>query len=196
MMQAIGKITFAGLLAALVLAAPLRAAADDNLPTVPGTNAPVAGVTTNAPAAKAKAKAKPAKTKAKPAAKKTVTAKAGNLKGKLAAIDQVAKSITLEGTNALVYYVSSTTRIQKGPKNDEKPATLNDGSVGDSVTGAWTKSEDGKMILKTLNFNPAGTAKKPGKKAAAKASAKASAAEKLPATAPAPADTNAPPAKL
>ena len=79
--------------------------------------------------------------------------------GKLAAVDKVAKTIKLGEST---YQVTSTTKITK----DGKPATLEDGVVGEPVTGFAKPTEDGKMAAVTVNFGIKAPAKSGDKKTA------------------------------
>ena len=93
-----------------------------------------------------------------PAAEKKVakTKKSATLPihGKLKAVDKTAKTVSL-GEQTL--QITSETKISKG----DKPATLDDGVVGEEISGAYRKGEDGKLTATKLRFgaNPA----KPGK---------------------------------
>jgi hypothetical protein len=74
--------------------------------------------------------------------------------GKLKAVDNTAKTISV---GKLVLQVSSETKILK----DEKPATLADGIVDEQVSGAYMKSDDGKLIATKVTFGKkAGTKEK------------------------------------
>ena len=46
------------------------------------------------------------------------------------------------------FVVTSDTKFFKGGK----PATLGDGVVGQKVTGSYVKSDDGKLVAKTIYF--------------------------------------------
>ena len=85
--------------------------------------------------------------------------KKGNppLRGKVAAIDKAAKTIKVGETTV---NVTSETRIEK----DGKPATLDDGKVGEDVMIAYTKTEDGKNSARRIWFGqrPEGEGKKKG----------------------------------
>jgi len=97
---------------------------------------------------------------------KTATSKKGQerpaqksahpFRGKLAAVDKAAKTITIGKS---VYHITSETKINKGGK----PATLEEGVVGEEATGYAKPMEGGKMYASTLNFGP-----KPEGKAASK----------------------------
>jgi hypothetical protein len=65
--------------------------------------------------------------------------------GKLAAIDKNAKTITVGKS---VYQITSETKIKKS----EKPALLEDGMVGEPVSGYAKPGENGKMVASTLYF--------------------------------------------
>ena len=73
--------------------------------------------------------------------------------GKLGTVDKVAKvakTITLDEKTkpGRTFEVNSETRIMK----DGKPATLDDGVVGERVRGSYTKSADGKLEAHTISF--------------------------------------------
>jgi len=72
-------------------------------------------------------------------------------RGKLAAIDNTEKTITV-GKETL--QITSETRISKAGK----PATLEDGAVGDEVAGAYKKDAQGKLNALSLRFGPRFTA--------------------------------------
>ena len=90
-----------------------------------------------------------AQTTNQPAAeKKAVVAKkksAHPFRGKLAEVDKVAKTIKLGKST---YQITSETKITK----DGKPATLEDGVVGEPVTGYAKPADDGKMAATTVRF--------------------------------------------
>ncbi len=102
---------------------------------------------------------KPAASKA-PAAEKTDTAakKAHPFRGKLAAVDKVAKTISLGKST---YYITSETKFKKA----DKPATLDDGVVGEDVSGYAKPGDGGRMVAATVNFGPKTDAKTATKKA-------------------------------
>ena len=80
--------------------------------------------------------------------------------GKLAAIDKSAKTITVGKS---VYQITSETKIKKS----EKPAVLEDGVIGEPVSGYAKPGENGKMVASTLHFGAraeSATAKKSEKK--------------------------------
>jgi hypothetical protein len=66
--------------------------------------------------------------------------------GKLAAVDTTAKTFKVGETT---YEVVSTTKIFKAGK----PATLEDGVVGEEVSG-FAKDQDGKLVAATVRFGP------------------------------------------
>ena len=98
------------------------------------------GSSTNAPASSGQTPAKPNKH--------------GNLPfhGNLKAVDTKAMTLTV-GTNTL--QVTSDTLITR----DGKSATLADGVVGDPVSGAYKKTNDGKLNATSIHF---GAKKKEG----------------------------------
>jgi hypothetical protein len=67
--------------------------------------------------------------------------------GKLKAVDNTAKTISV-GEQTI--QITSETKISKG----DKPATLEDGVVGEEVSGAYKKGEDGKLTATKLRFGP------------------------------------------
>ena len=71
--------------------------------------------------------------------------------GNIAAIDKVAKTITMRGEKHRVFYVTPQTKINK----DKSPATLNALAVGDYVGGYAREKADGKLELVTLNIGEA-----------------------------------------
>jgi hypothetical protein len=68
-------------------------------------------------------------------------------RGYLMAIDTQAKTISL--TNETIQITSETTIMKAG-----KPATLEDGVVGDEVAGSYHKDADGKLNATFLRFAP------------------------------------------
>jgi hypothetical protein len=98
----------------------------------------------------------------KPAAESKATAKAEKkpsahpFRGKLAALDQAAKTITVGKST---YQITSETRIKKAGK----PATLADGVVGEDASGYVKPAEGGKLVATSVNFGPR-PEKSPGKK--------------------------------
>jgi hypothetical protein len=97
--------------------------------------------------------AQPATDKAAPERKSTSSAdaekkpKAGPFHGKLVAVDKVAKTITV---GKRTFQITSETKIKKAGK----PATLDDGVVGEEASGYIKPTEDGKLIATTVNFGP------------------------------------------
>jgi hypothetical protein len=122
MLKSILKIGALSLLAAAMAAAPTQLLAQS----------------TNKPAADKKA------TTAKPDA---TTKKKGAhpFHGKLAVVDKVAKAIKVGEST---YQVTSATKITKGGK----AATLEEGVVGEPVSGYVKPTDDGKMAATSLNF--------------------------------------------
>jgi hypothetical protein len=92
---------------------------------------------------------KPAATKSESSTKKKG---AHPFRGKLAAVDKTAKTITVGKS---VYQITSETKITK----DGKPALLEDGVVGDPVTGFSKPADDGKMVATTVKFGGKGDTK-------------------------------------
>jgi len=105
---------------------------------IAGTPAQLLAQSTN----KAAAAKKPSAAKTEAASKKQ---SAHPFHGKLAAVDKTAKTIKVGQS---VYLVTSGTKITK----DGKPATLEDGVLGEPVSGYVKPTEDGKMAATTLRF--------------------------------------------
>ncbi len=91
---------------------------------------------------KAAGEKKPAAAKKESAGKKK---SAHPFRGKLAEVDKTAKTIKVGQS---IYQVTSETKITK----DGKPATLEDGVVGEPVSGYAKPTEDGKMAAATVRF--------------------------------------------
>jgi len=72
---------------------------------------------------------------------------AGPFHGKLLALDKVKKTIMV---GKRTFQITSETKIKKGGK----PATLEDGIVGDPVSGYVKPAEGGKWIAVSMNFGP------------------------------------------
>lgn len=72
---------------------------------------------------------------------------AGPFHGKLLAMDQIAKTITV---GKRTFQITSDTRIKKGGK----PATFADGVVGEPVSGYVKPAQEGKWIAVSVNFGP------------------------------------------
>ncbi len=75
------------------------------------------------------------------------SAKAGPFHGKLVSIDKTAKTITV---GKRTFQITSETKIKKSGK----PATLEDGVVGETVSGYIKPGADGKLNATTVNFGP------------------------------------------
>jgi len=101
----------------------------------------------------------------KPAAKKAQTDEkeksehksAHPFHGKLAAVDQAAKTITIGNS---VYQITSETKITKAGK----PAVLADGVVGEEASGYAKPLDGGKMYAASLTFGPKTEGKTASKK--------------------------------
>jgi hypothetical protein len=72
---------------------------------------------------------------------------AGPFRGNLAALDKSAKSISV---GKRTFYITSETRILKAGK----PATLEDGVVGEEVSGGFKTGENGKLVATKITFGP------------------------------------------
>ena len=99
-----------------------------------GTPVALRAQTTNAPAKKG------------PAAKKP-----GNdqlpFHGNIKAIDNTAKTLSV---GKETFQITSETKIMK----QGKPATLEDGEVGQAVAGSYKKEADGKLNAVSIRFGP------------------------------------------
>ncbi len=137
MKKSILRIGLASLLALALTASPTQLLAQTN--------------TNKAPAEK-KAATKDAAAEKKPVA--------GPFHGKLAALDKAAKTITV---GKRTFQVTSETKIHKAGK----PATFQEGVVGEEVSGYVKPTDDGKLIATTVNFGP-----KPESKGSEKAAEK------------------------
>src|ERR1017187_8769913 len=122
MMKSVLRIGALGLLAAAIAGTPAQLLAQS-------TNNPTAAKKTSAAKKEAATKTKGAHP----------------FRGKLAAMDKIAKTIKVGES---VYQITSETKITK----DGKPATLEDGVVGEPVTGYVKPAERGKMAATTVRF--------------------------------------------
>lgn len=98
-------------------------------------------------------------------AKKAGEAKSRTLPfhGKLSAVDKMAKSISV---GERTFQITSTTKIFKA----DKPALLEEGVVGELVTGSYKTNQDGKLAANSVYFGgkSAGKTAKAAEKAEAK----------------------------
>ena len=90
---------------------------------------------------------KPAAGTAKGDAKAEKKPVAGPFRGKLAAMDKVAKTITV-GKRTI--QITSETKIKRAGK----PATFEDGVVGEEASGYVKPTPDGKWLATTVNYGP------------------------------------------
>ena len=125
MIRNIGRITLAGLLAAIVLGVPVKASAQDQTkPATPATPTPA------------------------PPEKKT---RGTTFMGKLGEVDKTAKTFTVEEKEKkLTISANSETKFYKNENDMNKPSTLEEGVVGQEVTGSYMKGEDGKMTARNV----------------------------------------------
>ncbi len=73
------------------------------------------------------------------------------IQGKISAVDQTAKTITLEGKEKnRTIYITSKTRITKAGK----PATLDEAKAGEQVAGQVRKTAAGKEEVLSLRIGP------------------------------------------
>lgn len=82
--------------------------------------------------------------------------------GTLKAVDHTGKTISVGN---LVIQITSETKISK----EEKPAMLTDGVVGEKVSGAYRKTEDGKLDATVIHFGETEKEKAKAKKSENKA---------------------------
>jgi hypothetical protein len=122
MLKYVLKFGAIGLLAAAIAGAPTQLLAQ----------------TTNKPAA-----TKKAAVEKKASAEKKRTG--GGVHGNLAAIDKVAKTITV---GKHTYQITSETKINKAGQ----PGTLDDGVVGEYVSLGYKAAEDGKLNATKVTF--------------------------------------------
>jgi len=115
MIKSIGKITLVTILAALAVGVPLRLSAQD------------------------------AKTNAAPSPATPHPTRPFQFRGKLAAVDKVTKTITLDEKTKRTFEITSETKLFKG----SKPATLDDVMAGDMVMGTYSKIDD-KLVAKRI----------------------------------------------
>ena len=65
--------------------------------------------------------------------------------GKLTAVDTNAMTFTIKDRT---FEITSDTKIMK----DGQPATLEDGTVGETASGTYKKTDDGKLSAVSLRF--------------------------------------------
>src|SRR5204862_6509204 len=82
-----------------------------------------------------------------PATDKKTAAKPIPFAGKITALDKQTKTVTI---GKRVFHVTSETKIMK----NEKPATLDDATVGEEVGGAYKQDAEKKMNLVSLRIGP------------------------------------------
>jgi Cu/Ag efflux protein CusF len=83
-----------------------------------------------------------------PAAAKTKRAGAVPFHGKVKSVDKTAKTITLGEKTERTIQITSETKILKA----EKPATLDEVTVGEQVSGAYKKDAEGKLNAVSLHI--------------------------------------------
>ena len=130
MIKSIGKITLAGILAAVVMGMPITVSAQNTNKSVPSIKAP------------------------------DVKGKPTPFHGKVASVDKSAKTVTLDDKNKRTFQVTSETKIMK----NEKPATLDDVTVGEEIRGSYKKNDDQTMSLRSLYIGAKPEAATPKKK--------------------------------
>jgi hypothetical protein len=99
------------------------------------------------------------KAASKPAAEAKETAKkpvAHPFHGKLAALNKDLKTITVGKST---FHITAETQIKKAGK----PATLDDGVIGEQASGYVKPDENGKLIATKVNFGPKPVGSVPGK---------------------------------
>jgi hypothetical protein len=93
-----------------------------------------------------------------PAPKADKKARGMPFHGNVAAVDKLAKSITMTGKKQRVFHLTSETHINK----ENKPSKLEALAVGDYVGGYAREAPDGKLELVTLNITPQAASAKTG----------------------------------
>jgi len=76
--------------------------------------------------------------------------------GKLKTVDKTAKTISV---GERTFQITSETRIVKAVGKEDKPAVLEDGVVGENVSGAYKKAEDGTLHATKVTFGAKTTEK-------------------------------------
>ena len=86
---------------------------------------------------------------AKPAAvtREEKKVNAGPFHAKLVAVDKTARTITV---GKRTFLITSETKINRSGK----PATLEDGVIGEPVSGFVKPNEQGKLVATKINFGP------------------------------------------
>jgi hypothetical protein len=82
---------------------------------------------------------------------------AGPFHGNLLAVDKIAKTISV---GKRMFQVTSETKIKK----NDKPATLDDGVIGEEVGGYYKTGADGKLNATSIRFGPKPNSATPEKK--------------------------------
>jgi hypothetical protein len=98
--------------------------------------------TTNKPAAQNKAAEKKSS-----AEKKEPSPKAQSIPfhGHILELNKAAKTVKVDKR---IFAINSDTKIYKG----EKPAALEEGIVGEYITGSYRKTDDGKLVARSIYF--------------------------------------------
>jgi len=111
---------------------------------------------------------KPKKPSESTSPEKPPKARAIPFRGTVTAVDKAANTVTV---GERVFHLSSETKLSK----DGKPATTSEIVVGESISGNYTKGDDGKLLARTVRVGP-----KPGAAPGARPSKKVAPAEKSP----------------
>src|SRR5438552_5782661 len=116
--------------------------------------AQIAAQTTNKPAAQNK----PAE-KQSPAEKKESSPKAQSIPfhGHILELNKAAKTVKVDKR---IFEINSDTKIYRG----EKPAAFEAGILGEYITGSYKKTDDGKLVARSIYFG--GKNKEKGKEKA------------------------------
>lgn len=77
----------------------------------------------------------------------TSNARPSPFRGKVAAVDQQAKTVKV---GERTFHIASQTRVLRG----NRPATLDEVKVGEVVSGNYTRSADGKLTAKLIRIGP------------------------------------------
>jgi hypothetical protein len=85
--------------------------------------------------------------KTPPTKKEKSRARSIPFNGDIAAVDKVAKTVTLEGKKQRTFQVTSQTRLSK----DKKPITFDMIAIGDHVGGSYRSNPEGKDELNSMD---------------------------------------------
>lgn len=178
-MQHISTIISGACIAALGLCLPVTAFAQATKSSPAAGSSPAASP---AVASTSAAKTSPVATSpaASPAASAAKAPRALPYRGTISAVDQTAKTFTIEGKEkSRVYKISDRTEITK----DGNAATMADVTEKEAIRGSYWKQEDGTMEAKTVKLGAKAAPEKSSKKSK-KAADDAASAASSPASSP------------